>query len=79
MWSSSIEKAMELCGAQIDGTEPESREVAEKQPRFVWLVPPSGRALRLSCNQAHDACQSRVVEAFVNLGFDLLQLEDVEI
>lgn len=34
-------KLMKLCGARIDGTESDYREVAEKRLRFVRLVPQS--------------------------------------
>ena len=29
-------------------------------------------------HEPHDACQSRVVAAFVDLGFDLFELDDVK-
>ena len=32
-------KLMKLCGAHVDGTESDYREVAEKRLRFVRLVP----------------------------------------
>jgi deazaflavin-dependent oxidoreductase (nitroreductase family) len=35
-------KLMDLCGAHIDGTESDYREVAEKRLRFVRLIPDAG-------------------------------------
>jgi hypothetical protein len=37
---------MEVCGAHIDGTESDYREVAEKRLRFVRLVPRSNGSVQ---------------------------------
>jgi deazaflavin-dependent oxidoreductase (nitroreductase family) len=39
-------KLMEVCGAHIDGTESDYREVAEKRLRFVRLVPRSNGSVQ---------------------------------